>query len=97
MLPTTPASATPLDIDAANQKYIADLNKIKKGLEATLRPGEVDQRLGAVNNELRTMAGDEAPVEHWGGMFGPGDNEGGVNDATRRRRKSTATTSPSPS
>jgi hypothetical protein len=71
-------NSTLLAIDRANTKYTAELGKIRDGLKSSLKPGESDQRLGAVENELKTMSGDENPYQHWGGMFGPGDTEGGA-------------------
>jgi len=73
----TDPDSTPLENDRATEKYKADLTKVKSGLRAQLKPGEVDDRLGAVDNELKTLSGDEHPYQHWGGMFGPGENEGG--------------------
>jgi hypothetical protein len=69
-------NATPLEVDRANTKYVGQLEAIRESLDRNLRPGETDPRLGWINNELRTMAGDEAPLEHWGGAVGPGENSG---------------------
>lgn len=69
---------TPLEADRATQVYRTELNRIKDSLESQKGFKESDQRLGAINQELRTLDGDEAPVLHWGGMFGPGGNDGGV-------------------
>jgi hypothetical protein len=70
-------NATPGEVDRANQKYIGSLNQIKHGLKSNLKPGEHDDRLGLIENEIGTMKGDKHPVQHWGGSYGAGGNEGG--------------------
>jgi hypothetical protein len=70
-------NATTIQIDNANKKYVGELTKIRDTLRSHLKPGERDPHLGAVEDELKTMAGDEHPYLHWEGMFGPLGNEGG--------------------
>jgi hypothetical protein len=76
-------NATALEIDRANQKYTQKLTGIRASLEKGLRPDQHDPRVGYLSSELRTMAGDEAPVQHWGGSFETDIPSEGHADATK--------------
>ena len=78
----TNPNATRLEQDRATQKYTQRLTGIRDSLEKSTRVDQHDPRVGYIANELRTLSGDEAPLEHWGGAFGPGGNQGGA-EATK--------------
>lgn len=74
-------NSTPHQIDAANKKWLTKLGQLEQRLAAQLKPGEFDDNLGLIRQEINTMKGDETPTTHWKTKFGGGSSSG-MNDAT---------------